>query len=77
MAKKEKVKVDLITKEEYETLNIILNKIRVQLNSSISIRDTLEGLIIIQTYNDSGIIRSEVKTKSIKTGVNFLCNKIY
>ena len=77
MPKKEKVKVDLITKEEYETLNIILNKIRVQLNSSISIRDTLEGLIIIQTYNDSGIIRSEVKTKSIKTGVNFLYNKIY
>ena len=77
MAKKEKVKVDLITKEEYETLNIILNKIRVQLNSNISIRDTLEGLIIIQTYNDSGIIRSEVKTKSIKTGVNFLYNKIY
>ena len=77
MAKKEKVKVDLITKEEYETFNIILNKIRVQLNSNISIRDTLEGLIIIQTYNDSGIIRSEVKTKSIKTGVNFLYNKIY
>jgi hypothetical protein len=77
MPKKEKVKVDLITKEEYETLNIILNKIRVQLNSNISIRDTLEGLIIIQTYNDSGIIRSEVKTKSIKTGVNFLYNKIY
>jgi hypothetical protein len=77
MPKKEKVKVDLITKEEYETLNIILNKIRVQLNSNISIRDTLEGLIIIQTYNESGIIRSEVKTKSIKTGVNFLYNKIY
>ena len=77
MPKKEKVKVDLITKEEYETLNISLNKIRVQLNSNMSIRDTLEGLIIIQTYNDSGIIRSEVKTKSIKTGVNFLYNKIY
>lgn len=77
MPKKEKVKVDLITKEEYETLNIILNKIRVQLNSNISIRDTLDGLIIIQTYNESGIIRSEVKTKSIKTGVNFLYNKIY
>jgi hypothetical protein len=77
MAKKVQIKDDLITKEEYKTLNIILNKIRVQLNSSISIRDTLEGLIIIQTYNDSGIIRSEVKTKSIKTGVNFLYNKIY
>jgi hypothetical protein len=77
MAKKVQIKDDLITNEEYKTLNIILNKIRVQLNSKISIRDTLEGLIIIQTYNDSGIIRSEVKTKSIKTGVNFLYNKIY
>ena len=77
MAKKVQIKDDLITKEEYKTLNIILNKIRVQLNSNISIRDTLDGFIIIQTYNDSGIIRSEVKTKSIKTGVNFLYNKIY
>jgi hypothetical protein len=77
MAKKVQIKDDLITKEEYKTLNIILNKIRVQLNSKISIRDTLDGFIIIQTYNDSGIIRSEVKTKSIKTGVNFLYNKIY
>jgi hypothetical protein len=77
MAKKVQIKDDLITNEEYKTLNIILNKIRVQLNSKISIRDTLDGFIIIQTYNDSGIIRSEVKTNSIKTGVNFLYNKIY
>ena len=67
-------KSELITEKDFETLDNILNKIRLQLNSKISIKDTKDGFII-QTFSDLGIIKNEVKTNSIKSGVDFLNNK--
>jgi hypothetical protein len=77
MAKKVEIKDDFITKEEYQILDNILNKIRLKFKTKIIIKDTTDGSIIIQTFDKYGIIRHEAKTKSIKASVNFLYNKIY
>lgn len=77
MAKKEQIKDSFITKEEYEVLDNILNKIRLKFNSKIIIKDTMDNSIIVQTFDKSGVIKHESKTKSIKTSVNFIYNKIY
>lgn len=75
--KKNKKENNFISKDDYETLDAILNKIRIQLNSKITIKDTIDGKIIIQTYTDSGIIKSEAKSENIKNAVNSLYNNIY
>lgn len=72
--KKRVPKSDFITKKDFDELDTILNKIRLKLNSKISIKDTKDG-VIIQTFSDLGIIKNEVKTNSIKSGVDFLNNK--
>ena len=77
MKKNKKENANFISKDDYKTLDAILNKIRIQLNSKITIKDTIDGKIIIQTYDETGIIKSEAKSENIKNAVNSLYNNIY
>lgn len=77
MKKNKKENANFISKDDYKTLDAILNKIRIQLNSKITIKDTIDGKIIIQTYDETGIIKNEAKSENIKNAVNSLYNNIY